>query len=202
MDNAAGFVVFYIFEIYMATTREQRVCNVIGRCRARFCFTARLDRVLRIADLVEVAGLFDGSTMLTAGNAQGRQAPPCDFFIKERRLMRRVTVNFIVNLMSFVVLPGLSASGIIIALPHEHGPNEAKGPLVIGRGEWGDIHLWLGTVLVALMLVHLVLHWDWVECYVKSVFCPRRVGGRGSRLKPNAGLLLPGENKSGLILEV
>ena len=50
--------------------------------------------------------------------------------------MKRVTVNFIVNLASFVVLLGLSASGIIIALPHEHGPNEAK-PLGIGKGPMG-----------------------------------------------------------------
>ena len=60
--------------------------------------------------------------------------------------------------------------GIIIVLPHEHGPNEAKGPLGIGRGEWGDIHFWPETVFVALMRVHLVLHWDWVKRYVKSVF--------------------------------
>jgi hypothetical protein len=84
--------------------------------------------------------------------------------------MRRVTVNFIVNLASFVVLVGLSVSRIIIALPHEHGPNEAKGPL--GMGEWGDIHLWLGIVFVVLMLAHLVLHWDWIKCYVQSIFRP------------------------------
>jgi hypothetical protein len=51
--------------------------------------------------------------------------------------------EFYLNLVSFLVLLGLSASGIIIALPHEHGPNEAK-PLGIGRRQWGDIHLWLG----------------------------------------------------------
>jgi len=55
--------------------------------------------------------------------------------------MKCITVNFVVNLASFLVLLGLSASGIIIALPHEHGPNEAKRPLGIGRGEWGDVHL-------------------------------------------------------------
>jgi uncharacterized iron-regulated membrane protein len=89
--------------------------------------------------------------------------------------MRRVTVNFIVNLASFLVLLVLSVSGTIIALPHKHGPNEAKGPLGIGRGEWGDIHLWFGIAFVVLMLVHLVLHWDWIKCYIKSVFCPGEI---------------------------
>jgi hypothetical protein len=85
--------------------------------------------------------------------------------------MKQMTVNFIVNLVSFLVLLVLSTSGIIIALPHEHGAGEKK-ILGFGRGQWGDVHLWLGIAFVALMLVHLVLHWDWVKCYVKSIFCP------------------------------
>ena len=83
--------------------------------------------------------------------------------------MKRSTINFIVDLVSFLVLLGLSVSGIIIALPHKHGPNETR-PLGIGRGEWGDIHQWLGVAFVVLMLVHLVLHWSWIKCYVKSLF--------------------------------
>ncbi len=85
--------------------------------------------------------------------------------------MRRITVNFIVNLASFLVLVVLSSSGLIIALPHEHGAG-GKKILGLGRGQWGDIHLWLSIAFVVLMLVHLVLHWDWVKCYVKSIFCP------------------------------
>jgi hypothetical protein len=54
--------------------------------------------------------------------------------------MRRATVNFILDVVSFLVLRGLAGTGIIIAMPHNHGSNEAK-PLGIGRGEWGDIHL-------------------------------------------------------------
>jgi hypothetical protein len=83
--------------------------------------------------------------------------------------MKRDMVNFIVGLISFIVLVALMSSGVIIAWPHQHGPNETK-PLGIGRGEWGDIHLWLGGIFVFLMLVHIVLHWDWIKRYAKSVF--------------------------------
>jgi hypothetical protein len=83
--------------------------------------------------------------------------------------MRQATVNFILDVVSFLVLVGLAGTGLIIALPHKHGPNETK-PLGIGRGEWGDIHLWLGITFVVLMLVHLILHWGWVKCYIKSLF--------------------------------
>jgi NhaP-type Na+/H+ or K+/H+ antiporter len=84
--------------------------------------------------------------------------------------MKRDMVNFILNLVSFFILLGLMVSGVIIAWPHEHGPNETKGPLGIGRGEWGDIHLWLGVTFVVLMIVHIILHWGWVKCYFKSLF--------------------------------
>ena len=90
--------------------------------------------------------------------------------------MKRDSVNFILNLVSFLNLLGLAISGLIIALPHEHGPQEGK-ILGMGRGQWGDLHLWLGIAFVVLMLVHLILHWDWIKCYVKSVFCPGMATG-------------------------
>ena len=83
--------------------------------------------------------------------------------------MKRDMVNFIVGLVSFIVLVALMSTGAIIAWPHEHGPNETK-PLGIGRGEWGDIHLWLGGIFVLLMIVHIVLHWGWVKTYFKAMF--------------------------------
>ena len=83
--------------------------------------------------------------------------------------MKRTTINFIVDLASFLVLLVLSVSGIILALPHKHGPNETR-PMGLGRGQLGDIHLWLGITFIVLMLVHLVLHWGWITCYLKSLF--------------------------------
>ena len=44
--------------------------------------------------------------------------------------------------------------------------------------EWGDplmktlstIHDWSGIVMVLLVLVHLILHWDWIVCETKNIF--------------------------------
>ena len=77
--------------------------------------------------------------------------------------------KFYLGFGQFLVLLGLAGTGLIIALPHQHGPNETK-PLGISRQEWGDVHLWLGIAFVTLMLVHLVLHWEWIKCYIKSLF--------------------------------
>jgi hypothetical protein len=83
--------------------------------------------------------------------------------------MKRDTVNFLLNIVSFFILLGLAISGIIIALPHKHGPNEGT-ILGMGRGQWGDTHLWIGIIFATLMLAHLILHWDWIKRYARSAF--------------------------------
>jgi len=82
--------------------------------------------------------------------------------------MKRDMVNFIVGLISFIVLVTLMISGVIIAWPHEHGPNETD-PMGISRHNWSNIHLILGAAFIVLMLVHIVLHWDWIRSYFKSL---------------------------------
>lgn len=99
--------------------------------------------------------------------------------------MKRSTVNFIVDLTSFVVLVGLAVTGGIMkwvlppgtgGLGREISGGQGREQIErlwgMGRYDWGDIHLWLGIIFIVLILVHLVLHWGWVKCYVKSLFRP------------------------------
>ncbi|UCE98925.1 MAG: DUF4405 domain-containing protein [Planctomycetota bacterium] len=85
-------------------------------------------------------------------------------------------------MISFVNLLGLAFTGFIIKyiLPPGTG---GCGRLCRGgcgrahikdfwsmtRHEWGDIHFYLAVLFVALMVVHLVLHWNWIKNYVKSL---------------------------------
>ncbi len=97
--------------------------------------------------------------------------------------MRRVTVNFIVDLVSFLTLLGLVTTGTILEwvlppgsgglgqeLHGGQGREHIKEFLGLNRHGWGHVHLWLGVIFVVLMVVHLVLHWSWLKCYVKSLF--------------------------------
>jgi len=98
--------------------------------------------------------------------------------------MKRSDLNFLVDLVSFFTLLGLAGTGAIIkwVLPPgsgglgrelhgghggEHSGEHIRELLGMGRHDWGEVHLWLGTIFVVLMLVHLVLHWGWVKYYVK-----------------------------------
>ena len=93
--------------------------------------------------------------------------------------MKRATVNFILDLAGFAAFVMLTASGIVMkwGLPHGgHGFRGGRGPaeevvcLLMNEHQWTEVHFWLGIFFIVVVLVHLVLHWDWVKCYVKSLF--------------------------------
>jgi hypothetical protein len=98
--------------------------------------------------------------------------------------MKRTTLNFIVDLISFVTFVVLVFTGFVIRfiLPpgsgggHGYGyrggrgAEEIKSLLSMTRHEWGDIHFVISIIFIVLMLIHLVLHWTWIKCYFKSLF--------------------------------
>jgi hypothetical protein len=104
--------------------------------------------------------------------------------------MKRTTVNFIVDTITLLDLLLLAATGAIMrwVLPpgsgggHGRGFRGGRGPAVetqdvasllgLGRHDWGDIHFILALVFVALILVHLILHWTWIKTCTKSILLP------------------------------
>ncbi len=102
--------------------------------------------------------------------------------------MKRTTLNFFVDLLSFVDLLLLAGTGAILrwVLPpgsggHGYGFRGGRGALVetrdlasLRRHDWGDIHFVLAVLLLFLMLVHLYLHWPWIKTCGKSILFPSR----------------------------
>jgi len=97
--------------------------------------------------------------------------------------MSRSAMNFILGLVSFLNLSGLIFTGFTMKyiLPPgtgglgriAHGGSgrgiNAKDLWSMTRHEWGSIHFYLAVVFVVLMVIHIILHWSWIKCYVKSV---------------------------------
>ena len=97
--------------------------------------------------------------------------------------MKRTTLNFIVDLISFLNLACLAFTGFIIKyiLPpgsggHGRDLHGGRGHVDIkqlwsmSRHEWGDIHFYLSVLFLAFMVVHIILHWGWIKNYFKSLF--------------------------------
>ncbi len=97
--------------------------------------------------------------------------------------MKRATLNFIIDLVSFCNLLGLAFTGCIMKwiLPPGtggygrgfrggRGAGEIKYLWSMTRHEWGAIHFYLAILFVVLMAVHIVLHWTWIKNYFMSLF--------------------------------
>ena len=106
--------------------------------------------------------------------------------------MRRTTLNFTLDLLAFIGLLLLAATGAILrwVLPPGsgggHGPGQGagfrggRGPvevkelLGLGRHDWGGVHFVLALLFLVLMLVHLSLHWTWIKTCGRSILSPSR----------------------------
>jgi len=96
--------------------------------------------------------------------------------------VKRSTLNFIIDLLSFLNLVGLGFTGFIIkfilppgtgglgrALHGGQGREHIKSFWSMTRHEWGDIHFYLALLFLALIVLHIFLHWSWIKGYLKSL---------------------------------
>lgn len=95
--------------------------------------------------------------------------------------MKRATLNFVIDLISFIDLLCMVITGMIMmyVLPPGtggggfrggRGPEEAKLLLSLSRHQWGKIHYCLALLFIVLMTAHILLHWTWIKNYFKSLF--------------------------------
>ena len=93
------------------------------------------------------------------------------------RTVRRSILNFVVDAVSLVALLGLIATGLIVRyiLPAGSG-GRGRGAAAslwgLGRHDWGDVHFWLAVGIIALLIVHVALHWTWTCALVRRWVAP------------------------------
>jgi mono/diheme cytochrome c family protein len=76
--------------------------------------------------------------------------------------MRKATLNLIIDSAAAALLTGLVGTAYILwfALP----PGTQRTHILWGllRHEWGAVHTWIAVVLLAVLAVHVALHWRWL----------------------------------------
>jgi len=94
--------------------------------------------------------------------------------------MKRTQLNFAIDAGAFAAFLFLLSTGLLLRyqLPPGSGGLDAVGtgrgaaerPVTIlwgwTRHEWGRIHYWIAGLLIAILAVHLALHWKWIVCVV------------------------------------
>ncbi len=89
--------------------------------------------------------------------------------------MARASVQLAVDSLALVACTFVATTGLVLqtALPPGSGRLDAGLPerqivLLWGlsRHEWGRIHLWAAYALLAILVLHLALHWKWLVAMV------------------------------------
>ena len=84
--------------------------------------------------------------------------------------MSRTTLNFWVNFLSFLVLLGLVVTGGLIHYVLPAGTGRAYALFGLGRHDYGQIHFYFAVGALAILTVHVWLHWRWVCSVVGKAF--------------------------------
>lgn len=94
----------------------------------------------------------------------------------------KMLLNIIIDFVMLIAMALVSISGFIleIVIPSRHAVRfQSVTPwsshlFGLGRHDWGNIHLWAGVVLLALLAIHILSHINMVSVFVKKK-CPNHI---------------------------
>ncbi len=101
--------------------------------------------------------------------------------------MKRSTANVLIDTVAAICLLGMIGSGYILRFPLPPGTNKRLMLWGLSRHEWGDVHFWTAILLLAVLLIHLMLHWDWIVSVARKRLMV--AGAPGPKLYRNAGII-------------
>ena len=88
----------------------------------------------------------------------------------------KAKTNFVLDAAIMLTFLGEAISGFVLwlVLPsggYQGGRNAgALQVFIFERAAWKDLHSWLAVTMVAGILLHIVLHWNWIVCMVRKMW--------------------------------
>lgn len=64
----------------------------------------------------------------------------------------------------------IAGTGLALTYKLPPGSRGGRGLTMWGmnRHEWGDLHFYVGVLMIALVLTHVILHWGWLKNALKA----------------------------------
>jgi hypothetical protein len=82
--------------------------------------------------------------------------------------MKRTNLNFLVDTLGFMAFVFLIATGVLLKYLLPPGSGRQNTIWGYDRHQWGDVHFWLAVGMVAVVAIHVYLHWVWIKVVVKG----------------------------------
>lgn len=84
--------------------------------------------------------------------------------------MNRGLFNLIIDLLAATCLLVMVGTGYVLQFPLPPATDRTHELWGMSRHEWGKIHSSASLGLLAILLVHVVLHWEWIVSMVRRRF--------------------------------
>jgi hypothetical protein len=78
----------------------------------------------------------------------------------------KATLNLIIDVVAFIGFLFLTATGVLMRYILPPGSGRFSSIWGLNRHEWGTIHFWISAAFLAVLAVHLLLHWRWIVCTI------------------------------------
>lgn len=84
--------------------------------------------------------------------------------------MKKANINYIVDVLMTLSLLVVGVTGVIIFFFFESGIRQGGYLTFFGitKNIWSFYHEYLGLFMVFIMVVHFLLHWNWMICMTKK----------------------------------
>jgi len=99
-------------------------------------------------------------------------------------LVKKAKLNYWVDVSIGVSFVLSAVSGLIFLLPVGSGAGLSSGFLGIGYSLWDQLHIWSSLAMMAGVLAHLVLHWNWIMTMTRKMLPTREVSREGAAPAP------------------
>jgi hypothetical protein len=92
----------------------------------------------------------------------------------DKPLAKKTLKNYFTDVLLFISAISASLSGVYFLYFVSNGYQGGRNPLhdvvfLFTRQTWDLIHTWTGVAMIAIVAVHLPLHWKWVESMTKRM---------------------------------
>ena len=86
--------------------------------------------------------------------------------------MEKSKINYIIDAFMAISFFVVAITGLVMFffLPSGIQRGGYQEFLGIIKHIWIDIHNWSGIILIILVIVHLILHWNWIISMTKNVW--------------------------------
>jgi hypothetical protein len=98
-------------------------------------------------------------------------------------LKNKAKVNFVIDALMFIDIALIAGLGFLmkfVLLPGrekvlKYGANIDLFLFGLDRHQWGTVHLYASLTLLALLAVHILLHWSWITANLAHLITLRGV---------------------------